>query len=760
MKDMPLTRRRFLEGCAGAGALVAVGSTVATAQAFAEGGQIGVDARPEWSTAYTICEGCPNACSFQAYVVDGTLEKTLGNATDPNAAGNLCARGYGYTQSAFSDARVKNPLRRKDGGGFQTISWDEAAQEIGSRLEGILSVYGPDAIALVYSGVRRNARILSTAFMRALGSGNVFVDDVTYDVVKGAALMQTIGCDQYFADVANADAVLLVDASLADITTPDLVAALQKAREAGKTIVALDPRLGALGSFADDWYAANPGTELAVLLAVCQYLVANGLYDRDFVEANVAGFDAWAQALSEYTAEWAEGVTGIEGFRIEQLAATLHDAAPKVAIEYGNGRIGGTSYANSPQTMRVVCLLAALLGSWGQQGGNLLPYDFDAVVGKDGSGVQKKASSVLESSIRMEGISSAVDAGAPFALSPQHGHALKALVAVDADVAYDYAAIPRLQESLEAVDLFVCISEEMTATAQCADYVLPLASYLEQGTFAEPAQGAFAAWAASSAAMTADDGVNARPLDEVFDLIANAANVDDGIGQAARDAADAALQACGLSAQGVAANGVCAVSPGTVARVAAWRTPSGKIECVSSPQLDPGNAQLPLWVEPRGSSNIGLAVSEDLNFGQGNVDAVVIEDGQSPTFKLITGQQSALGMHGYNTAELMDISEKYGLDRVWINAEVAQALGISQDDRIVVHNGRHACEAKAFVTSRIVPTALYMPMSYGRTAERQKVAKGIGDNVFLFSEPVLVPGSGALGIQEACVSVLTKREGA
>ena len=760
MKEMPLTRRRFLQGCAGVGALTVAGGTVAATQAFAEGGDIGAKARPEWSATYTICEGCPNGCSFEAYVVDGKLEKTLGNATDPNAAGNLCARGYGYTQSAFSDARVKNPLRRKDNGDFQTVSWDDAIQEIGDALNGYVSIYGPDAVALIYNGAQRNARSLSTLFMSALGSGNIFVDDLTYDVVKASALRQTVGVDSCYADVANADVVLLVDTSLADITTPNLVASLQKARAAGADIIAIDPRLGTLASFAGDWYAANPGTELALLLAICQYLSANGLYDKAFVDANVAGFDAWADAISEYTPSWAQEVTGVESYRIEQLASKIHEAAPRVAIQYGNGNIAGTSYANSPETERVICLLNAMLGAWGSKGGTYLPYDFSAIPAKGVTVPEQPVSSILERVFQVEGSASAVDAGACYALSPKRNVGLKALFAVDADVAYDYSELRGLDKVLDRLDLFVCISEEMTETAQLADFVLPLSSYLERSSIPEPVQGSYAAYSASTSVIEPKDGVNARPLANILDGILEVCDVNENVLALATTVADAKLAACGLSAEGIAQNGTSAISEAKLARVSKWNTPSGKIECLSSPQLAPYDADLPLWVEPLGASNIKQVVSDDMNFGTSDENYIIVEGSDTPTFQLITGQQTPVGMHGYNTEELMAISEKYQMDSAWINAEVAKVLGIEQDDVIVIHNGQHACEIKANVTQRIVPTAIFIPMSYGRQADRQKVAKGIGDNVFLFSDAIAVPGTGAFCFQEACVSVLAKKVGA
>ena len=75
MMTRPLTRRRFLAGCAGAGAAVACGAA-GTAAAFAEGGHIGAAAQPESAQVHTICRACPNACGYTAWVVDDELSKT------------------------------------------------------------------------------------------------------------------------------------------------------------------------------------------------------------------------------------------------------------------------------------------------------------------------------------------------------------------------------------------------------------------------------------------------------------------------------------------------------------------------------------------------------------------------------------------------------------------------------------------------------------------------------------------------------------
>ena len=91
---------------------------------------------------------------------------------------------------------------------------------------------------------------------------------------------------------------------------------------------------------------------------------------------------------------------------------------------------------------------------------------------------------------------------------------------------------------------------------------------------------------------------------------------------------------------------------------------------------------------------------------------------------------------------------------------VAELLGIADNDEVVLYNDAHVCKAKAFVTDRIVPTAVYLSLSFGRTAERQRTAAGKGTNPLLFSEELVMDRYGDLCIQEACVGVWTEKEGA
>ncbi len=72
----------------------------------------------------------------------------------------------------------------------------------------------------------------------------------------------------------------------------------------------------------------------------------------------------------------------------------------------------------------------------------------------------------------------------------------------------------------------------------------------------------------------------------------------------------------------------------------------------------------------------------------------------------------------------MDITKSYGLDRIWINAEVAERLGIADGDEVVLSNTMAEGPIKVKVTERINPTAIYMPSHYGCKSPDQHTAYG------------------------------------
>ena len=297
MSENAITRRSFLAGSAGAVALTAAAGYMgfdAWEQAHADDASGG----GETKTVHTLCNACSSKCGYTAYVVNGRLTKLIGDTDHPYSKGKLCARGYGYSQIAYSEDRLTDPLKKNGQGKFEAISWDQAYSEIAEKVRAIIDADGPQALAMVQDP-RPSGKYYTKRFMNALGSANVYTHGAACNLSKESGMTQAIGTGSYSSDVANSKMTMFIGRSYADAIRPSSVVALQKAHEKGAHIVLVDPRCNNSRVFADEWVPINPGTDLALVLAMSNVLVTHGRYDKEFVAANTVGFDEWAKELAE-----------------------------------------------------------------------------------------------------------------------------------------------------------------------------------------------------------------------------------------------------------------------------------------------------------------------------------------------------------------------------------------------------------------------------------------------------------------------------
>ena len=97
---------------------------------------------------------CPDCCSLLINVdEDGRGSRLRGNPAHPITQGFLCGKVARYLEREYSPERLLYPQRRtgaKGEGRFTRITWDEALDEIATRLKQIAHEHGPEAI-LPYS---------------------------------------------------------------------------------------------------------------------------------------------------------------------------------------------------------------------------------------------------------------------------------------------------------------------------------------------------------------------------------------------------------------------------------------------------------------------------------------------------------------------------------------------------------------------------------------------------------------------------------
>jgi thiosulfate reductase/polysulfide reductase chain A len=139
-----------------------------------------------------------------------------------------------------------------------------------------------------------------------------------------------------------------------------MVNGLIKALENGAKLVVIDPNYTQTAEKAHEWIPIKPGTDAAMALAMARVIMDEELYDKEFLENWVYGYEGFHDHLKEkgYTAEWAEPITGVSQETIIRLARELASMKPSLVETYK----GPGYYVNGSDAMRAIYTLNVLLG--------------------------------------------------------------------------------------------------------------------------------------------------------------------------------------------------------------------------------------------------------------------------------------------------------------------------------------------------------------------------------------------------------------
>ena len=149
------------------------------------------------------------------------------------------------------------------------------------------------------------------------------------------------------------------------------------AHDRGAKLVVIDPLRFHLGALADQFIQIEPGTDMAMGLAMLHTIVEEGLWDRDFVNqyTNDPGLTALRAHLHgqnrlgiAFTPEWAQGICGVDADTIRGLARQ-YATTRRACIIPGHGLEGRI---NVTQTSRMIGLLRVVTGHIDAEGGDVM----------------------------------------------------------------------------------------------------------------------------------------------------------------------------------------------------------------------------------------------------------------------------------------------------------------------------------------------------------------------------------------------------
>ena len=316
----------------------------------------------------------------------------------------------GYKAMVHTDKRILYPLRRigfdvagernlESRGeplapgdplypGYERISWDEALDIVTNEMMRIKREYGPGAIMATPSSHHLWGHVgyRHSSLFRFINFAGISYIDHNPDSWEGWhwGAAHSFG---YTGALGNPEQWDLFEDTMQNSTMivfwssdPEVNAGIYSAhestvrrrwmKEAGIKMVFVDPYYNHTAVLnADKWFSPKIGTDAAFAAGIMYVWVTEGLYDKEFVERKVFGFEEFKDYLLgngedgiAKTTEWAEAETGIPAHDIRAFAREW----AKNKVQLAAGGLGGWGGAcRGPTGMewaRMMVALAALQG--------------------------------------------------------------------------------------------------------------------------------------------------------------------------------------------------------------------------------------------------------------------------------------------------------------------------------------------------------------------------------------------------------------
>ena len=409
-------------------------------------------------------------------VENGRAVRVAGDPEHPFTQGFLCAKVNRYLERTYHRDRLLHPLRRtgkKGTGTFERIGWDEAIDEIASRLSTVAREHGAEAI-LPYSYAGTMGLIQGSSmdhrFFHLLGASKL---DRTICATAGATGMRmtvgaSIGADA--EGIPESDLVLLWGTNTLT-SNPHLWPFVRAARERGAPIIAIDPIRTRTAEQCDEWLPIRPGTDAALALGMMHVIFREGLHDGDYIERHTLGADGLRARVGEYPPDRVAAITGLPAETIESLARRYGRAkAAFIRVNYGLQRHHGGGMA-----VRTIACLPAVAGHWRRIGGGV-QLSTSGTFRFNKAALERPDLSPQVRTINMIRLGEALtqpDAGVG-------GPPVKALVVYNSNPAAVAPELGAVRKGLAREDLFTVVLEHFqTDTADWADIVLPATTQLE-----------------------------------------------------------------------------------------------------------------------------------------------------------------------------------------------------------------------------------------------------------------------------------------
>lgn len=443
---MELSRRQFFKICAGgmAGTTVASLGFLSSFSAHAETRQYKLLKAKETRNNCTYCSvGCGMlmySLGDEAKNVTQSIYHVEGDPDHPVSRGSLCPKGAGVVDYINAETRLRFPEYRAPGSDkWQRISWEEAytriarlmkddrdANFVATNADGVTVNRWATTSMLCSSAASNETGVIDNKFARGLGMVAVENQARLCHGPTVSALAPSFGrgaMTNNWIDIRNADVILIMGGNAAEAHPVGFKWVIEAKKNNDAKLMVVDPRFNRSAAVADHYAPIRPGSDVAFLSGIVNYLLSNDKIQHQYVshftnaslivredyhfdDGLFSGFDeatgqydrsSWAYELdaqgqinrddtlshprcvinllkkhvSRYTVEMVENVCGTPKADFLEVAKTLAETAATnktASILYA---LGWTHHTNGAQIIRTAAIIQLLLGNIGMMGGGI-----------------------------------------------------------------------------------------------------------------------------------------------------------------------------------------------------------------------------------------------------------------------------------------------------------------------------------------------------------------------------------------------------
>ncbi|MFC7289839.1 formate dehydrogenase subunit alpha [Herminiimonas glaciei] len=461
----------------------------------------------------SVCPYCGVGCQLTYNIKDNKILYVEGRDGPANRE-RLCVKGrYGFDYANHPHRLTKPLIRRADAPKsgdfimdpdrvmevFREATWEEALEVAGGNFAKIRDTHGKKSLAGFGSakGSNEEAYLFQKLVRTGFGSNNVDHCTRLCHASSVVALLEGIGSGAVsnpVMDVTKAEVVIIIGAN-PTVNHPVAATWIKNAVSNGTKLIVCDPRRTEMSRIAHRFMQFKADTDVAMLNAMMNVIVTEGLVDKEFIESRTIGYEELRKNVEGYTPELMAPICGIDAETLRYVAR-LYATSKGSMILWG---MGVSQHIHGTDNARCLIALALMTGQIGRPGTGLHPLrGQNNVQGASDAGlipmVYPDYQSVSDPKIRAnfaKAWNMSVDL-----LDPEPGltvveimHAItdgkiRGLYVQGENPAMSDPDANHAREALAALDHLVVQDIFLTETAYLADVILPASAFPEKtGTF-------------------------------------------------------------------------------------------------------------------------------------------------------------------------------------------------------------------------------------------------------------------------------------